>query len=56
MLREEMTDRIIEKMMDVIDQERSEGNAETLYSILKVVYDDLSLRELIDVYNNWEDA
>ena len=55
--RDSMTNRIIETVIRAIEQEREEGSAETLYAILKMVYDDLTLRELIDVYNahDWED-
>lgn len=56
--RDSMTNRIIETVIRAIEQERSEGSAETLYTILKMVYDDLTLRELIDIYNaqDWEEV
>jgi hypothetical protein len=55
--RNSMTSRIIETVIRAIEQEREDGSVETLHSILKMVYDDLTLRELIDVYNayDWED-
>jgi len=55
--RHSMTDRIIADDIRIIEQEKKEGSAEHLYAILCMFYDDLALREFIDVYNSrtWED-
>jgi hypothetical protein len=54
MNREQMTEKLIGAMITRIIAELKENNAESLYSILKMMLDDLSLREFIDSYNEYE--
>ena len=56
--RQTMTDRIIGRYVARISQELKEGNAETLDHLLRMLFDDLTLREFIDAYNeeDWSES
>lgn len=56
--RQTMTDRMIGRYVVRISQELKEGNAETIDRLLRMVLDDLSLREFIDAYNeeDWSES